>query len=206
MIKPSKAVLFIALVAVAASVTGCISAGGTDVDTARLEGTVTMNGQLVSGAKVSILTDKYNPMMDNGPNPPLEAETNRQGEFQSELSAGMYCIEVISPSKTMMSWKADVALKAGERKSLTFELKRAHVVVIPVPDDMMEDDFYAYIPGSNASGTYDASSGTGLIMLEHVPETDIDKIYMGDMDDKEKPPVVLVENIRMSEKDTLYLP
>ena len=74
-----------------------------------------------------------------------------------------------------------------------------------LPGDMMRDDIYLYIPGSNVYGMNDHAMDSGMVVLEHVPETGIDRVLMGDMNDMEKEPKAVYQDIPMFSQDTLII-
>lgn len=184
---------------------GCIAAGGTDVDSALVEGEAVMSGSPVASARVYIMTAVYNPVAGDTINPPQEVVTGPSGRFQFKVAPGVYSIEVRNSPGVEMAWTADITLKQGANESLSLELAAPGVMVFPIPADMAKKPFYIYIPGSNVYAMNDTASTSGSIMLGHVPRSPISQVLMGDMSNMAKPPETFHEDIPMFMQDTLYM-
>ena len=190
-------------VLVAFAIFSCNFGGGTDVDTANVDGMVFMGQQPSVAAKIFVMDVTYNPMLGDTLTPPQETVTDAEGHFQFSLEEGTYAIEVHDANGTDMAWKTNIQVKKGDAVDLEFTVKPWHVIIFPVPQDMIDSDFYIYIPGTNIYSEHLATDGQDYIPLIHTPQMDIPDVMMGHMDDMSAPAEMFHESVPMFMADTL---
>ncbi len=181
--------------------------GGTDVDNAIVLGKVMGDSLGIAQAQVYIMTADYNPMTGNQNVPARVTQTDAQGNFEiANVLPGTYSIEVHHPDGSQMDWSHDFELKSSDSLDVTMDVKKKHVIILPIPDSLKTVDFYLYVAGSNVLIEHEAASYTkDYLVLKDIPEQNIPFILKGLLFDASVAPVVFYGSIPAFEHDTLDL-
>jgi len=182
----------------------CTSGGGTDVDTALVQGNVTSDGQ-TPAATVYIMRSSYNPILGDTVVPPQAVPVDSLGNYSFSVKGGIYSLAAEDSGNTRISWVTKISVDPGDIKILNFSLRPIHAIVFKLPPEQRLTDKYVYIPGNTTYGRFTANKGDSLITLGRTPEAYLPEVMIGDLNNLAIPPELFKIDIGMFSEDTLYL-
>ncbi|GEM_PF-3676648 len=172
--RAAWAVLLLLLACAAAcGLSACIQGGGTDVGNALVQGQVTDRGVAVSGARVMLMPEAYNPVLGDPTGQARVVTADAEGRYKiAGVKPGRYALETRHPEGDRMDWIRDVVLDAGEALTESSSMDTARTLKVRIPDSAAADAF-VFIPGSDVKAAREPGDTSGIIRLIHAPSTAI---------------------------------